>query len=184
MEQGQGNTVAQTFNSIGNQVDFNPENTVEKQDQQAENDPASRNEAGKDNVFDSGTQGPYSGASILGEAGINALPYVGQGDNVPLGEIVDFPGSTRATKPNEILVSDLPKAKDIDGLEPELLNEAEKITEMVDIAERYHKFLVLQQKVLRDRYNRNIGDQNDSEKPSVFENLRNKYAKKSLRKAA
>ena len=59
-----------------------------------------------------------------------------------------------------MLGTDLPKAKDIDGLEPELIKAVDSVINIKDPVSKYKKMRELKAKLLLDRYGRILGQGN------------------------
>lgn len=77
----------------------------------------------------------------------------------PLGEVVTT-DTFSVNKKNEVLGTDLPKAKDIDGLEPELIKAVDSVINIKDPVSKYKKMRGLKAKLLLDRYGRILGQGN------------------------
>ena len=54
----------------------------------------------------------------------------------------------------------MPKAKDIDGLEPELIKAVDSVIDIKDPVTKYKKMRELKAKLLLDRYGRVLGQGN------------------------
>ena len=77
----------------------------------------------------------------------------------PLGEVVTT-DTFSVNKKDEVLGTDLPKAKDIDGLEPELIKAVDSVINIKDPVSKYKKMRELKAKLLLDRYGRILGQGN------------------------
>lgn len=107
------------------------------------------------------TRDAYGNTAILGNASINAmsfqqLPSVG---TAPLGEVVTSE-TLRTDKKEDVLGTDLPKAKDIDGLEPEFVKAVDSVIAIKDPVNKYKGMRVLKKRFLEDRYGRILGQGN------------------------
>ena len=82
-------------------------------------------------------------------------------DGVPksdLGKIVTV--GTLTFEDGKLIGTDLPKARDRDGLEEEILKEVEKIKKIKSPTMQYRQEKILSKKLLKDRYGRNPGQKN------------------------
>lgn len=77
----------------------------------------------------------------------------------PLGEVVTT-DTFSVNKKDGVLGTDLPKAKDIDGLEPELIKAVDSVINIKDPVSKYKKMRELKAKLLLDRYGRILGQGN------------------------
>lgn len=103
----------------------------------------------------------YGNTAILGNASINAMDFQQNPEmnTAPLGEVVTT-NVLRPEKKGEVLGTDLPKAKDIDGLEPELIKAVDSVIDIKDPVNKYKKMRELKAKLLLDRYGRVLGQGN------------------------
>ena len=82
-------------------------------------------------------------------------------DGVPksdLGKIVTV--GTLTFEDGKLIGTDLPKARDRDGLEEEILKEVEKIKKIKSPTMQYRQEKMLSKKLLKDRYGRTPGQEN------------------------
>ena len=107
------------------------------------------------------TKDAYGNTAILGNASINAMGFQQQSsaETVPLGEVVTSE-TLRTDKKEDVLGTDLPKAKDIDGLEPEFVKAVESVINIKDPVNKYKGMRVLKPRFLKDRYGRILGQGN------------------------
>ena len=75
-----------------------------------------------------------------------------------LGKIVTV--GTRTFEDGKLIGTDLPKAKDRDGLEEEILKEVEKTKKIKSPTMQYRQEKMLSKKLLKDRYGRTPGQEN------------------------
>lgn len=75
-----------------------------------------------------------------------------------LGKIVTV--GTRTFEDGKLIGTDLPKARDRDGLEEEILKEVEKIKKIKSPTMQYSRERIMSRKVLLDRYGRIPGQEN------------------------
>ena len=75
-----------------------------------------------------------------------------------LGKIVTV--GTRTFEDGKLIGTDLPKARDRDGLEEEILKEVEKIKKIKSPTMQYRRERIMSRKVLRDHYGRILGQEN------------------------
>ena len=75
-----------------------------------------------------------------------------------LGKIVTV--GTRTFEDGKLIGTDLPKARDRDGLEEEILKEVEKIKKIKSPTMQYRQERMLSKKLLKDRYGRTPGQEN------------------------
>ena len=103
----------------------------------------------------------YGNTAILGNASINAMDFQQNPEmnTAPLGEVVTT-YVLQPEKKGEVLGTDLPKAKDIDGLEPELIKAVDSVIDIKDPVTKYKKMRELKAKLLLDRYGRVLGQGN------------------------
>lgn len=103
----------------------------------------------------------YGNTAILGNASINAMDFQQNPEmnTAPLGEVVTT-DVLQPEKKGEVLGTDLPKAKDIDGLEPELIKAVDSVIAIKDPVNKYKKMRELKAKLLLDRYGRVLGQGN------------------------
>ena len=103
----------------------------------------------------------YGNTAILGNASINAMDFQQNPEmnTAPLGEVVAT-DVLQPEKKGEVLGTDLPKAKDIDGLEPELIKAVDSVIDIKDPVTKYKKMRELKAKLLLDRYGRVLGQGN------------------------
>lgn len=103
----------------------------------------------------------YGNTAILGNASINAMDFQQNPEMnmAPLGEVVTT-DVLQPEKKGEVLGTDLPKAKDIDGLEPELIKAVDSVIDIKDPVTKYKKMRELKAKLLLDRYGRVLGQGN------------------------
>lgn len=118
------------------------------------------------NLVNQGTPSLYGNTAILGGAGINATEFMsGAGEQetekqTPLGEVVTVGNMTYDEK-GRVMGTDLPKAKDMDGLEPEFVKAVDQVVKIRNPGEKYKKKRELAAKLLLDRYGRVLGQGND-----------------------
>ena len=107
------------------------------------------------------TKDAYGNTAILGNASINAMDFQQQPSvgTAPLGEVVTSE-TLRTDKKEDILGTDLPKAKDIDGLEPEFVKAVDSVIAIKDPVNKYKGMRVLKARFLKDRYGRILGQGN------------------------
>lgn len=107
------------------------------------------------------TKDAYGNTAILGNASINAMDFQQQPSvgTAPLGEVVTSE-TLRTDKKEDILGTDLPKAKDIDGLEPEFVKAVDSVIDIKDPVNKYKKMRAIRDQFLLDRYGRKIGQGN------------------------
>ena len=116
----------------------------------------------KTNLIDRTESSKYDDRGVLGGVGFNAMNFLQQNsqtEQAPLGEIIDINGRSDGGE-NEIIGTDLPKAEDIDGLEPELVKVVDQVIKIKDPGEKYKKKRELSAKLLLDRYGRILGQDN------------------------
>lgn len=103
----------------------------------------------------------YGNTAILGNASINAMDFQQNPEmnTAPLGEVVTT-DVLQPEKKGEVLGTDLPKAKDIDGLEPELIKAVDSVIAIKDPVNKYKGMRVLKARFLKDRYGRILGQGN------------------------
>ena len=103
----------------------------------------------------------YGNTAILGNASINAMDFQQNPEmnTAPLGEVVTT-DVLQPEKKGEVLGTDLPKAKDIDGLEPEFVKAVDSVIDIKDPVNKYKKMRDLKAKFLKDRYGRILGQGN------------------------
>lgn len=103
----------------------------------------------------------YGNTAILGNASINAMDFQQNPEmnTAPLGEVVTT-DVLQPEKKGEVLGTDLPKAKDIDGLEPELIKAVDSVIAIKDPVNKYKGMRVLKKRFLEDRYGRILGQGN------------------------
>lgn len=75
-----------------------------------------------------------------------------------LGKIVTV--GTRTFEDGKLIGTDLPKARDRDGLEEEILKEVEKTKKIKSPTMQYRQERILSAKLLDDRYGRKLGQEN------------------------
>jgi hypothetical protein len=75
-----------------------------------------------------------------------------------LGKIVTV--GTLTFEDGKLIGTDLPKARDRDGLEEEILKEVEKIKKIKSPTMQYRQEKILSKKLLKDRYRRTPGQEN------------------------
>lgn len=75
-----------------------------------------------------------------------------------LGKIVTV--GTRTFEDGKLIGTDLPKARDRDGLEEEILKEVEKIKKIKSPTMQYRQERIMSRKVLWDHYGRILGQEN------------------------
>ena len=75
-----------------------------------------------------------------------------------LGKIVTV--GTLTFEDGKLIGTDLPKARDRDGLEEEILKEVEKIKKIKSPTMQYRQEKMLSKKLLKDRYGRTPGQEN------------------------
>ena len=103
----------------------------------------------------------YGNTAILGNASINAMDFQQNPEmnTAPLGEVVTT-DVLQPEKKGEVLGTDLPKAKDIDGLEPELIKAVDSVIAVKDPVNKYKKMRYLRDRFLENRYGRRLGQGN------------------------
>ncbi len=103
----------------------------------------------------------YGNTAILGNASINAMDFQQNPEmnTAPLGEVVTT-DVLQSEKKGGVLGTDLPRAKDIDGLEPELIKAVDSVIDIKDPVTKYKKMRELKAKLLLDRYGRVLGQGN------------------------
>lgn len=107
------------------------------------------------------TKDAYGNTAILGNASINAMDFQQNPEmnTAPLGEVVTT-DVLQPEKKGEVLGTDLPKAKDIDGLEPELIKAVDSVIAIKDPVNKYKGWRDLKVQFLKDRYGRTLGQGN------------------------
>ena len=75
-----------------------------------------------------------------------------------LGKIVTV--GTLTFEDGKLIGTDLPKARDRDGLEEEILKKVEKIKKIKSPTMQYRQEKILSKKLLKDRYGRTPGQEN------------------------
>ena len=75
-----------------------------------------------------------------------------------LGKIVTV--GTLTFEDGKLIGTDLPKARDRDGLEEEILKEVEKTKKIKSPTMQYRQEKILSKKLLKDRYGRKLGQEN------------------------
>ena len=103
----------------------------------------------------------YGNTAILGNASINAMDFQQNPEmnTAPLGEVVTT-DVLQPEKKGEVLGTDLPKAKDIDGLEPELIKAVDSVIDIKDPVIKYKKMRDLKDQYLKYKYGRTLGQGN------------------------
>jgi hypothetical protein len=103
----------------------------------------------------------YGNTAILGNASINAMDFQQNPEmnTAPLGEVVTT-DVLQPEKKGEVLGTDLPKAKDIDGLEPEFMKAVDSVINIKDPVNKYKNMRKIRDKFLFDRYGRILGQGN------------------------
>lgn len=114
------------------------------------------------NATNQGPSNAYENAMALGNAGINATGFLtaGESPQAPLGEVVTV-GNLTYDDEGRVLGTDLPKAKDMDGLEPEFVKAVSEVMKIKDPNEKYKRKRELAAKLLLDRYGRVLGQGNE-----------------------
>lgn len=107
------------------------------------------------------TRDAYGNTAILGNASINAMDFQKQPSvgTVPLGEVVTSE-TLRTDKKEDVFGTDLPNAKDIDGLEPEFVKAVDSVIAIKDPVNKYKGMRDLKRRFLKDRYGRTLGQGN------------------------
>lgn len=103
----------------------------------------------------------YGNTAILGNASINAMDFQQNPEmnTATLGEVVTT-DVLQPEKKGEVLGTDLPKAKDIDGLEPELIKAVDSVIAIKDPVNKYKGWRDLKVQFLKNRYGRTLGQGN------------------------
>lgn len=114
------------------------------------------------NLVNQGPPNAYDNANMMGNAGLTATGFLSseEAPQAPLGEVVTVGNMTFDDK-GKIVGTDLPKAKDMDGLEPEFIKAVIEAMKIKDPNEKYRKMRELVDKLLLDRYGRVIGQGNE-----------------------
>lgn len=117
------------------------------------------------NLVNQGVSSSYGNTAMLGGAGINATEFMnGVGEQeteiqTSLGEVVTI-GNITYDEKGKVMGTDLPKAKDMDGLEPEFIKAVDQVVRIRNPGEKYRKKRELAAKLLLDRYGRVLGQGN------------------------
>ena len=162
---GPGQTVGQwnNFGALNTPEYKNLDPALTKTENSFEQNIEQKNEQFSKNVdrVDELTKDAYGNTAILGNASINAMDFQQQPSvgTAPLGEVVTLE-TLRTDKKEDILGTDLPKAKDIDGLEPEFVKAVDSVIAIKDPVNKYKKMRELRDNLLRDRYGRILGQGN------------------------
>lgn len=114
------------------------------------------------NLVNQGPPNAYGNANILGNAGLTATGFLSSEETpqAPLGEVVTV-GNMTFDDEGKVIGTDLPKARDMDGLEPEFMRAINEAIKIKDPNEKYRKMRELVDKLLLDRYGRVIGQGNE-----------------------
>lgn len=162
---GSGQTVGQwnNFEALNTPEYKNLDPALTKTENSFEQNIEQKNEQFSKNVdrVDELTKDAYGNNAILGNASINAMDFQKQPSvgTAPLGEVVTSE-TLRTDKKEDILGTDLPKAKDIDGLEPEFVKAVDSVIAIKDPVNKYKGMRVLKARFLKDRYGRTLGQGN------------------------
>lgn len=114
------------------------------------------------NLVNQGSPSVYENANMMGNAGLTATGFLSseEAPQAPLGEVVTV-GNMTFDDEGRIVGTDLPKAKDMDGLEPEFIKAVIEAMKIKDPNKKYRKKRELTDKILLDRYGRVIGQGNE-----------------------
>lgn len=114
------------------------------------------------NLVKQGPPNVYENANMMGNAGLTATDFLPSEETLqaPLGEVVTV-GNMTFDDEGKIVGTDLPKAKDMDGLEPEFIKAVSETMKIKDPNEKYRKKRELAAKLLLDRYGRVLGQGNE-----------------------
>ena len=162
---GPGQTVGQlnNFEALNTPESKNLDPALTKTENSFEQNIEQKNEQFSKNVDRANelTKDAYGNTAILGNASINAMDFQQQPSvgTAPLGEVVTSE-TLRTDKKEDILGTDLPKAKDIDGLEPEFVKAVDSVIDIKDPVNKYKKMRAIRDQFLLDRYGRKIGQGN------------------------
>lgn len=162
---GPGQTVGQwnNFEALNTPEYKNLDPALTKTENSFEQNIEQKNEQFSKNVDRANelTKDAYGNTAILGNASINAMDFQQQPSvgTAPLGEVVTLE-TLRTDKKEDILGTDLPKAKDIDGLEPEFVKAVDSVIDIKDPVNKYKKMRAIRDQFLLDRYGRKIGQGN------------------------
>ena len=162
---GPGQTVGQwnNFEALNTPEYKNLDPALTKTENSFEQNIEQKNEQFSKNVDRANelTKDAYGNTAILGNASINAMDFQQQPSvgTAPLGEVVTLE-TLRTDKKEDILGTDLPKAKDIDGLEPEFVKAVDSVIAIKDPVNKYKKMRELRDNLLRDKYGRILGQGN------------------------
>ena len=162
---GPGQTVGQwnNFEALNTPEYKNLDPALTKTENSFEQNIEQKNEQFSKNVDRANelTKDAYGNTAILGNASINAMDFQQQPSvgTAPLGEVVTSE-TLRTEKKEDILGTDLPKAKDIDGLEPEFVKAVDSVIDIKDPVNKYKKMRAIRDQFLLDRYGRKIGQGN------------------------
>lgn len=162
---GPGQTVGQwnNFEALNTPEYKNLDPALTKTENSFEQNIEQKNEQFSKNVDRANelTKDAYGNTAILGNASINAMDFQQQPSvgTAPLGEVVTSE-TLRTDKKEDILGTDLPKAKDIDGLEPEFVKAVDSVIDIKDPVNKYKKMRAIRDQFLLDRYGRKIGQGN------------------------
>ena len=162
---GAGQTVGQlnNFEALNTPEYKNLDPALTKTENSFEQNIEQKNEQFSKNVDRANelTKDAYGNTAILGNASINAMDFQQQPSvgTAPLGEVVTSE-TLRTDKKEDILGTDLPKAKDIDGLEPEFVKAVDSVIDIKDPVNKYKKMRAIRDQFLLDRYGRKIGQGN------------------------
>lgn len=162
---GPGQTVGQwnNFEALNTPEYKNLDPALTKTENSFEQNIEQKNEQFSKNVDRANelTKDAYGNTAILGNASINAMDFQQQPSvgTAPLGEVVTSE-TLRTDKKEDILGTDLPKAKDIDGLEPEFVKAVDSVIAIKDPVNKYKKMRAIRDQFLLDRYGRKIGQGN------------------------
>ena len=114
------------------------------------------------NAVNQGPSSAYGNVVALGNAGINATDFLStdEAPQAPLGEVVTV-GNLTYNDEGKVLGTDLPKAKDMDGLEPEIIKAVCEVMKIKDPNEKYRRKREIAANLLLDRYGRRLGQGNE-----------------------
>lgn len=163
---GPGQTVGQwnNFEALNTPEYKNLDPALTKTENSFEQNIEQKNEQFSKNVdrVDELTKDAYGNTAILGNTSINAMDFQQQPSvgTAPLGEVVTSE-TLHTDKKEDILGTDLPKAKDIDGLEPEFVKAVDSVINIKDPVNKYKNMRKIRDKFLFDRYGRKLGQGNE-----------------------
>lgn len=114
------------------------------------------------NLVNQGSPSVYENANMMGNAGLTATGFLSseEAPQAPLGEVVTV-GNMTFDDEGRIVGTDLPKARDMDGLEPEFMRAINEAIKIKDPNEKYRIKRNIAAKFLLDRYGRKLGQGNE-----------------------